>query len=106
GKENEADEDDAEEQSPRLGVGGKLVLEEEEEGSTEDRSDQSPRAPHDHHDEHLSREQPEQKLGIADAGEWRIERAGKTPESVGDGDHGDLVEAGVVAERDRLGLVL
>ena len=60
------------------------------------------RAADDHHDQHLTREQPEQQLRIGEARERRIERAGQAAERVGDGDHCDLVEAGVVAERQVL----
>jgi len=104
-KQDKTDEHQTEEQGPRLGVGGELVLEQEEEGSAKDRPDQRPGAADDHHDEHLTREQPKQQLGIGETSKGRIERAGEAAECIGDGDNCDLVEAGVVTERQGFGLV-
>ena len=82
------------------------MLQNEEERGADDWPDQCARAADDHHDQHLSGQQPEQQLRVGEPRERRIERAGKPAERIGDGDDGDLVEAGVVAERQRLGLVL
>ena len=106
GEQDEGDEDQAEVERPCLGPRAELVLHQHEERRTQDRADQRARAADDHHDQHLSRQQPEQQLGVGEARERCVERASEAAQRVGDGHHGDLVETGVVAERDRLGLVL
>src|SRR6516165_10689598 len=106
GEDHEGDENEAEEQGPGLRVIAELMLDRQEERRTQYRADQGAGAADDDHDQNLPREQPEQQLGICEAGEWRIERSGKRAQRVRQCYDGDLVGTGVVAERQGLGLVL
>src|SRR6516164_1017313 len=106
GEDYEGDENEAEEQGPGLRVIAELMLDRQEERRTQHRADQGAGAADDDHDQNLPREQPEQQLGICEAGEWRVERPGKRAQRIRQCYDGDLVGAGVVAERQGLGLVL
>src|SRR6202165_2371822 len=103
---DEGDEDRAEDERPEIGHLRQLVLEEHEEQRPEHRADQRACAADHHHDEHMARGEPEEELGRGIARETGVERAREPAEAVGEHDRGDLVSAGVVAERDRLRLVL
>ena len=83
-EQDEGDEDQAEVERPGLRQRAELVLHQHEEGGAQDRADQRSGSADDHHDEHLARQQPEQQLGIGEAGERRVEGAGQPAQPVGD----------------------
>src|SRR5262245_7655077 len=103
---DEGHEDRAEDERPQIGHLGELMLEEDEGHAAEDRADQRARSAHDHHDEDAARGEPEEQFGRGEAGKGGVERAREPAEAVSEHDGRDLVRARVVAERDRLGLVL
>src|SRR5207302_6110055 len=103
---DEGDEDRAEDERPQVRHLRQLMLEEHEEQRAEHRADERARAADHHHDEHVAGSEPEEELRRGVAREAGVERAGEPAEAVGEHDRRRLVGAGVVAERERLRLVL
>src|SRR5512132_612525 len=106
GEEDEADEDDAENERPRVRERAQVVLEQVEEGRAHDGTGEGAGAADDDHHQRLSGQHPEEEIGRGEAGERRVQRAGETAEEGGHDEDEDRVQPGIVAERLRLARVL